>query len=142
MPLVFNSNNNKLCAYIKQCEQSTNDTIHFCNSSCYSVSDKVTATKDLTKPNEVEVSHFEIGGRLFYINKGHTPVVCLADIIEDVGTTQFVIELPGNRFITTTCEQLTPQSQPDIARITVSQDDFRQDAGNLSDEQLQQLANP
>ena len=92
----------------------------------------MTATKDLTKTNKVKVSSFEIEERLFHTNEGHTSVVCLADIIEDVGATQFVIKLPGNRFIITSCKQLRPPSQPDIARIPVSQDDFRQDARTLS----------
>ena len=69
----------------------------FLDSSCFSASDKVTATKDLTRPNKIEILHYEIGERLFYTNGGCTSVVRLADIIEDVGATQFVIKLPGNR---------------------------------------------
>ena len=66
MPLVFNSHNSKFCAYIKQCKQSTYDTVHFCNSSCYSASDNITSTKDLNyKANKVEVSPFKFGERLF-----------------------------------------------------------------------------
>ena len=142
MPLVFDSHNNKFCAYIKQCKQSTDNTVHFCNSSCYSASEKRTSAKDLnSKTNKNEVLPFEIGERLFYTNEGHTTVVQLADIEEDVGATKFVIELPGNCFITTTCKHLRPPSQPDIARIPVSQNDFRQDSNNLSKEQLSELAN-
>ena len=143
MPLVMDPLNNAFCSYIARCEASTDDTVHFCNSSCYSASNDVTIAMALnTQADDIDVSPFEIGERLFFTNEGHTSLVRLRDILEDEGATKFVVELPGNRMVTTTCDHLKSPSQPDIARIPILPDDYRQDASNLSDEQLEKLASP
>ena len=91
---------------------------------------------------EVEILPFEIGEQLFYSNKGHTSVVRLRDILDGDGAMKFVIELPGNKTVATTCDHLKSPCQPDIARVPITPDDYRNDATELSDEQLEQLANP
>ena len=143
MPMVMDASNNAFCSYIEQCEASTNDTVYFCNSSCYSASDNKTMAHALAvEATEVEISPFEIGERLFYSNEGHTSVVRLRDILEGDGAMKFVVDLPGNKTVTTTCDHLKSPCQPDIARVPITPDDYRNDATELSDKQLEQLANP
>ena len=143
MPLVMDPSNNAFCSYIATCEASTDDTVHFCNSACYSASDDITIAMALNnQADDVDVSPFVIGERLFFTNEGHTSTVRLRDILESEGATKFVVELPGKRLVTTTCDHLRPPSQPDIAKIPILPDDYKEDAGNLSKEQLEKLASP
>jgi len=72
VPFLSNGRNNTFCSNIDCREASTNDALHFCNSSCYSVSEAVTFATALNTQSDVEVSPFEIGERLFHTNKGHT----------------------------------------------------------------------
>ena len=142
MLLVPNGPSNAFCSYIEQCESTTNDSVHFCNSSCYSASENVTFATAISSQHDIEVSPFEIGERLFYTNEGHTSAARLREIKTTKGATQFVIELPGSKVVTTTCECLRSPSQPDIAQVPVTKENYKDDAGNLSAEQLETLANP
>jgi len=54
--------------------------------------------------------------------------------------TQFLIELPENQIISTTCELLQPPTQQNIASVPVSSEDFKDETGKLSTEQLEELA--
>ena len=63
-----------------------------------------------TQADDIDVSPFEIGERLFFTNEGHTSLVRLRDILEGEGAIKFVVELPGNRIVTTTCDHLKPPS--------------------------------
>jgi len=143
MPLVMDASNNAFCSYIKQCEASTNDKVYFCNSSCYYASSNKTMAHALAvEATKVEILLFEIGERLFYLNEGHTLVVRLQDILEGDGAMKFVVDLPGNKTVTTTCDNLKSPCQPDNARVPITSDDYRNDATELSNKQLEQLANP
>jgi hypothetical protein len=70
LPLVCDSTNNAFCSYIEQHESAVDDSVQFAHSSCYSCSDVSSQnTTTLSGSDEdVTISAFEIGERLFYTN--------------------------------------------------------------------------
>jgi len=91
---------------------------------------------------DMDISPFKVEEQLLYINEGHTAMVSLRERKKTKGATQFLVELPGNQFISTTCELLQPPTQPTIASIPVSREYFKDKTDNLSAEQLEKLAHP
>ena len=81
MPLVCNKINNACCSYIARHKRKFDDIVHFCNSSCPSLTDRCTsilATSEQEDKSNIILSPFEIG-ELVYINEGHTSSVHLRD---------------------------------------------------------------
>lgn len=143
LPLICDASNNEFCQYIERCSKQSDDSVHFSNSTCYSsVDDSTFATSLLNRADKIEVSPFEVGERLFFTDEGYTSMAYLREIRQEGEVCKYVVELPGRKFVTTTCEHLRSPSQPDIAEVPVTPADFQRDSKNLTDEQLEELASP
>ena len=140
LPLVYNASNNAFFSYLEKCESRNDDAVHFSHSACHSVSDQCTHASPLV--DVIETTPFEVGERLFYTSEGHTSSVTLRKIESKEGVEYYTIALPSGQFMTTTCEQLRSPTQPDIAHVPVTEDDFEQESKNLTKEQLEELAKP
>ena len=88
MPLICNAYNHDFWSYIERCENVVDDSVHFCNSSCFSASDhciRILTVSQCDEESDLTLLPFKIDERLLHMNEGHTQSVHLRKIGQPAG---------------------------------------------------------
>lgn len=136
-------NDSQFAHFIGNFSTKIDDNVSFHHASCHSCTETVTIPPDDFRCQDIEIDDFVVGERLFYANDGHNCMVIVKDIkqLED-GMKILTVELPNKKLIDTTPGCLRPPSQPDIASIPITQEDYSTKSQHLSAKDCDHIANP